>query len=99
MNFTLQDIIGATQAFCLFPLVIVFPGYVSGWALDLFNFRQRQPIVRLGIGLVLSFVVSPIILDLTSSLISLKFSLLIISGFAMGFAAVIIDGRPTARSA
>jgi len=99
MNFTLQDIIGATQAFCLFPLVIVFPGYVSGWALDLFNFRQRQPIVRLGIGLVLSFVVSPIILDLTSSLISLKFSLLIISGFAMAFAVIILKGKPTARSA
>src|SRR6185503_2103172 len=99
MNFTLQDIIGATQAFCLFPLVIVFPGYVSGWALDLFNFRQRQPIVRLGIGLVLSFVVSPIILDLTSSLISLKFSLLIIGSFAIAFAVIILTEKPTARSA
>jgi len=99
MNFTLQDIIGATQAFCLFPLVIVFPGYVSGWALDLFNFRQRQPIVRLGIGLVLSFVVSPIILDLTSSLISLKFSLLIICGFAAASAVIFLKEKPAATPA
>jgi hypothetical protein len=35
LNFTLQDIIGAALAFCLFPLVIVFPGYVSDWVLDL----------------------------------------------------------------
>ncbi len=98
VNFTLQDIIGATQAFCLFPLVIVFPGYVIGWALELFNFRQRQPIVRLGIGLVLSFAVSPIILDLTSSLFSLKFSLLIISGFATAFAVIILKEKHTTRS-
>jgi ABC-type sulfate transport system permease subunit len=65
LNFTLQDTLGATLAFCLFPLVIVFPGYVTGWALDLFDFRLRQPIVRLGIGLILSFAVSPIVIDLT----------------------------------
>ena len=49
MNFTLQDILGATLAFCLFPLVIVFPGYIAGWALELFDFRHRQSIARLGI--------------------------------------------------
>jgi hypothetical protein len=93
LNFTLQDILGAALAFCLFPLVIILPGYVSGWALDLFDFRLRQPIVRLGIGLVLSFAVSPIVLDLTSSLLSLNFSLLILGGFSAAFAVIFLKEK------
>ncbi|MCJ7434723.1 MAG: hypothetical protein MUO77_14650, partial [Anaerolineales bacterium] len=95
MNFTLQDILGASLAFCLFPLVIVFPGYVTGWVLDIFDFRLRQPIVRLGIGLVLSFAVSPIVLDLTSSLLSFNFALLILGGFAAAFAVIILKEKPS----
>jgi hypothetical protein len=98
LNFTLQDILGATLAFCLFPLVIVFPGYVSGWALDLFDFRLRQPVVRLGIGLVLSFAVSPIVLYLTSSLLSVNFALLTLGGFAAAFAVIILKEKPASTS-
>ena len=97
-NFTLQDILGATLAFCLFPLVIVFPGYVSGWALDLFDFRLRQPIVRLGIGLVLSFAITPIVLDLTSSLLSVNFALLTLGGFAAAFAFIILKEKTISAS-
>jgi hypothetical protein len=93
MNFTLQDILGATLAFCLFPLVIVFPGYVTGWVFDLFDFKRRQPIVKLGIGLVLSFVVSPIVLDLISSLFSVNVSLLLLGGFALAFVVVILKEK------
>lgn len=93
MNFTLQDILGATLAFCLFPLVIVFPGYVLGWALDLFDFRLRQPFVRLGIGLVLSFAVSPIVLHLASSLLSFNFALLTLAGFAAAFIGIILKEK------
>ncbi len=93
LNYTLQDMIGAILAFCLFPLVIVFPGYVVGWAWDLFDFRLRQPIVRLGIGLILSFAISPIVLDLISSLFSLNFSLIILGGFAAAFTVIIIKEK------
>ena len=93
MNFTLQDILGATLAFCLFPLVIVFPGYVVGWALDLFDFRRRQPIVRLGIGIALSFAVSPIVLHLTSSLLSFNVALLTLTGFAAAFVIIILKEK------
>lgn len=93
MNFTLQDILGATFAFCLFPLVIVFPGYVTGWALDLFDFRHRQPILRFGIGLALSFAVSPIVLHLTSSLLSFNFALLTLAGFAAAFVIIILKEK------
>ena len=98
MNFTLQDILGATLAFCLFPLVIVFPGYIFGWVLDLFDFKRRQPIVRLGIGIVLSFVISPIVLHLTSSLLSFNFSLLTLTGFAAAFAIIILREKPVSTS-
>jgi hypothetical protein len=94
LNFTLHDIIGAALATFLFPLVIVFPGYVTGWALDLFDFKNRQPVVRLGIGLVLSFAVSPIVLDLTSSLLSLNASLFTLGGFAAAFAVIILKEKP-----
>jgi hypothetical protein len=93
LNFTLQDLIGATLAFCLFPLVIIFPGYVVGWIWDLFDFRGRQSVVKLGIGLILSFAISPIILDLTSSLVSLNFSLILLGGFAIAFLIIVIKEK------
>jgi hypothetical protein len=80
--------LGVAVAFGIFPFVIVFPGYVIGWVLDLFDFRKCQPIVRLGIGLILSFAITPIILDLTAQLVSIKFSILTIASFAVAFAVI-----------
>jgi len=60
-NYTLQDIIGIFLGVVLFPVIIVIPGYVAGWFLDLFDFRLRQPIVRFQIGLILSISISPIL--------------------------------------
>ena len=59
----MQDLIGFTLAFFLFPLVIVLPGYVFSSTLDLFDFKRRLPIVKLGVGLLISFTVSPIIFN------------------------------------
>ena len=89
LNYTAQDLIGFTLAFFLFPLVIVIPGYVFSSALDLFDFKQRQPIVRLGIGLLISFAVSPIIFNLTSSLGTTGISLIVIGGFALAFSVIL----------
>jgi len=97
LNFTLQDILGATLAFYLFPLVIVFPGYVCGWAFNLFDFKHHQPIVRLGIGLILSFAVSPITFYLTSH-VSSKLSLLTLGGFATAFVIILLKERPPSAS-
>jgi len=85
LNYTLQDLIGYTLAFFLFPLVIVLPGYVFSSALDLFDFKRRLPIVKFGIGLLVSFAVSPIIFNLTSSLGSMTFSIIVIGGFVLAF--------------
>lgn len=97
-NFTLQDILGMTLAFLLFPLVIVFPGYVCGWALNLLDFRRRRPIVRLGMGLVLSCAISPVLFDLTSSLVSPKLSLLVVGAFALAFVMILIREKPVFSS-
>ncbi len=87
-NFTLQDIFGALFAFALFPLTLLFPGYVIGWALDLFDFKRRSGTVQIGTGLILSFTVSPIILYLTSSLISISFTILTLFLFALTSAVI-----------
>lgn len=93
MNYTFQDIFGAALAFCLFPTVIIFPGYVIGWALDLFDFSRRRPIVRIGIGLVLSFAISPIVLHLTSSLLSFNAALFTLMGFSAAFFVLILKEK------
>ena len=93
MNYTFQDIFGAALAFCLFPTVIIFPGYVTGWALDLFDFSRRRPIVRIGIGLVLSFAISPIVLHLTSSLLSFNAALFTLMGFSAAFFVLILKEK------
>ena len=64
LNFTLQDLIGSFLAFFLFSLVFIFPGYVLGWGLNLFDFRNRLPAVRYLLGIILSNVLSPILLFL-----------------------------------
>ena len=74
IHYTITDLFSALLAFGLFPLVIVFPGYVVGWLLDIFDFRQRRRLTQLVIGLSLSFAVSPIVLYLTSRLISIPFA-------------------------
>jgi hypothetical protein len=64
LSFTLQDILGSFLAFFLFSLVFVIPGYVLGWGLNLFDFRNRLLAVRYLLGIVLSNVLSPILLFL-----------------------------------
>ncbi|MBI5944382.1 MAG: hypothetical protein HY864_08445 [Chloroflexi bacterium] len=93
MNFTFQDIFGAVFAFCIFPLVLVFPGYVVGWGLDLFGFRHRRPLVRLGLGVLLSFAASPALLYLTWYLLPFNFVTLTLGGFALAFAVIIIKQK------
>jgi hypothetical protein len=90
LNYTLQDILSALLGFLIFPCVLIAPGYVTGWLLDLFDFKQRRFAVRLGIGLVLSFAVSPIVLQLTSSLLSFSFALFTLFVFFAAFLFFVI---------
>lgn len=78
LNFTGQDILSAFVGFSIFPCVLIAPGYVTGWIFDLFDFKKRHPLVRLGVGLVLSFAISPILLQLTSGLLSFDAALILV---------------------
>ncbi len=69
-NMALQDILGVCLAFLLFPSAILFPGYVIGWAVDLFDFRQRQILTRHIIAILVSLAVVPILFYLLAFFIS-----------------------------
>lgn len=60
-NFTVADLIGVAEAFFLFPLFTLIPGYVCGWLLDAFGFRRRTLPARLAASIALSIGVSPIL--------------------------------------
>jgi len=93
-NFTLQDILGTTRAFCLFPLVIVFPGYVFGWAFNLFEFRMRLLPARFAISLLLSVAISPILYYLVTSWLSLNIALIVTILIALVFIILLIREKP-----
>lgn len=93
MNYTVQDLVGVFTAVLLFTVILVIPGYVIGYIFDLFDFRLRQPLVRFGIGLLLSSATSPILFFLTDRLISNTFTLIVIFGFATLFVAILFRER------
>src|SRR5208283_4228911 len=60
-NFTLIDIFGTLKAcLALLPFMVV-PGYVLGWALDLFEFRQRRTVLKLILSIPLSIALCPML--------------------------------------
>lgn len=60
-NFTVVDTLGTLKA-CLALLPFIFaPGYAAGWVLDLFEFRQRRPILRLILAVPLSIAICPML--------------------------------------
>jgi len=64
LNFTLQDTLSLLFATLLFPIVLVFPGYVIGWFLDIFSFSKRTFFTQYVISIALSNALTPIILYL-----------------------------------
>jgi MFS family permease len=74
-NFTFQDVFGIILAFSLYPLVLVFPGYVAGWALDLFGFRKRTSVAQLVMGIAFSSMISPALFFLSYRLVSSRFAI------------------------
>lgn len=60
MHSTISDVLGTLEAFFLFPLILVVPGFVLGWLVDLFKFRSLSLFYQLAIGLVISVSCTPI---------------------------------------
>lgn len=71
-NFTLSDTLSALLGTFLFPIVTLFPGYVAGWAFDLFGFRQRLFGTRLAIAILLSLAMGPVFFYLIALFLSLQ---------------------------
>lgn len=92
-NFTIQEILGSILGFFLFPFVIVIPGYVVGWLLNLFDFRNRLVAVRFLIALILSNAVTPIVLYLAYSLVSADFAIAILSACFVAWLVILIISR------
>jgi len=60
-NSTVTDTLGILRAcLALLPFMIA-PGYVAGWAFDLFEFRRRRPILRLILAVPLSCTICPML--------------------------------------
>ncbi|MGB8013041.1 MAG: hypothetical protein WCF68_15615 [Terriglobales bacterium] len=60
-NLTVIDTLGVLKAcLALLPFMLA-PGYVAGWALDLFEFRRRRPILRLILAVPLSISICPML--------------------------------------
>ena len=86
-NFTLQDILGILLAFSLFPFVFVFPGYVAGWGLNLFDFRKRTLTGQVVMSMSISASIVPAALFLlyrftsSTTVISLLLFLALVSAY------------------
>jgi hypothetical protein len=63
-NYTIQDMFSLALAILLFTAVLVFPGYVIGWALNVFSFRQRTPFAQYVLAIALSNALIPALLFL-----------------------------------
>lgn len=71
-NYTLYDFLVALEALLVFPAFLFAPGYVTGWATNLFGFREKSGPERILFGALLSTGVTPIAATLLCRLISLS---------------------------
>ena len=58
-NFTVQDVLGILFVVPFFSLILVFPGYLVGFASNVLDFRRRGISERLLLALAISVAVSP----------------------------------------
>ncbi len=84
---------GAIRGIAGFSLLLFFPGYVAGWALDLFRFRQRTLPARAAWGVALSFAISPILLSLASHVAGPNLLALTFCSVAVVWLVIVIADR------
>src|SRR5487761_1697120 len=59
-NFTALDVTGSVEAALLLSLFLFIPGYVIGWASNLFEFRTRRIVTQVLLSSPLAVSVVPI---------------------------------------
>jgi hypothetical protein len=93
LNFTLQDILGIFLAFSLFPFIFVFPGYITGWTLNLFEFRNRTLIGQTVMAMALSASIAPAVLFLVYRFTSSSVVIGLIIVLAIASAYILVRAR------
>ena len=68
-NFTIQDLQGVSRALPGFAAILMAPGYLLAFAVDLFGFRRQSLLERLAWSIALSFVFAPIATQLAGRVI------------------------------
>src|SRR6267154_536088 len=70
-NFTLHDIAGTILGVVAFPLVLLAPGYLLSWCLDLLNFRSRSFLSRCVFSVPISMSLSGVLITLIARTVSM----------------------------
>ena len=96
-NYTVQDIFSLLLAILLFSTVLVFPGYVIGWAANLFSFRQRTFFAQYVIAMALSNALIPVLLFLPYHLFSNQHGIGVIVIFFVLWVAILIKSSKRNR--
>jgi hypothetical protein len=92
-NFTLQDIVGSALAVVVFTLALYVPGYVLGYAANLFGFRQKSFRERSHWAIAYSFAVTPLAGYLVAKVAGLNAACGLLLGLALVFAVLVWRDR------
>jgi hypothetical protein len=89
-NFFVSDLARCLVAVLTFPLFLVFPGYLLGWAFDLLGFREESFVGRLALSVPLSIAVSGVVSTQIGRLLSFPSALRFFELLAFLFLALLV---------
>jgi len=89
-NYTVSDILGALEGVVLLSVFLLIPGYVVGWLLNLFTFRERQLTERILLSVPLSICFSSITAVLVTRFTSLSVAVLFFVALGVVFLGCIV---------
>lgn len=89
-NFFVRDLAGGVAAVLVFPVFLVFPGYLIAWLLNLLRFRNESLTGRLTISIPLSIAFDGVAATLIGRLTSFRTSLYFFEVIAVIFLGLLI---------
>ncbi len=98
MHFTVSDLLGASSAFGLCPLVSILPGFVLGYISDLLEFRSRGLCHQLSVALLLSLACCPIVIYLAGKAGGMVAVWTLLGASWAGFLGVVVLRQPITLS-
>ncbi|MEP7134902.1 MAG: hypothetical protein ABI904_08215 [Chloroflexota bacterium] len=97
-NFMLKDVASTLLGFLLFPTILIMPGYIVCWSLNLFDFRLRLLHSRLALSLLISIAITPILFYLLASLFSFSVVFIVLALCLVVFIVLVFIDRPSFSS-